>query len=118
MDTEITFESVSVSEFRPNTSEALSFQHENSVPLCACVGRCTGVYVDVGLGTPASIHLLYKWYLYQSLCFARQYSGEHTEVVPVHSSAGEGGQVVTVQWDKGRILSAPPGRAGKASQRK
>lgn len=47
-----------------------------------------------------------------------QYSGEQTEVVPVHSSAGEGGQVVTVQWDKGRILSAPPGRAGKASQRK
>lgn len=79
---------------------------------------CTSVYVDVGLGTPASIHLLYKWYLYQLLCFAGQYSGEQTEVVPVHSSTGEGGQVVTVQWAKGKILSAPPGGPGKASQRK
>lgn len=69
--------------------------------------------VDVGLGTPASIHLLYKRYPYQSLCFAGQHSGEQTEVVPVRSSAGKGGQVVTVQWAKCRILSAPPGGQGR-----
>lgn len=83
MDTEITFETVSVSEFWSSISEVLSFQHI----VCLCGQMCTGVYADVGLVTPASIHLLYRWHLHQVLCFAGQYNSEQAEVVPVHSSA-------------------------------
>lgn len=107
---EITSETVSVSKFWSCTSD---YCFSKRITSCLCVCVCIGVHVAVPV-TPTSIHLS----VLKIVFIPGEHSGGQTDLVTVRAFAwgrwsGDHSTVAKCSDWGNRILSDPPGEAGK-----
>lgn len=116
---EITIESVSVSKFWSHTSDWLLFRHKNNVTLFVHMPVCASVCLLVLCQSLPLPFVCSKNHTYIRCCpVAGEHSGGQTDVVPVYAFAwgrrsGDHSTVVKCTGWGNRILSDPPGEAGK-----